>query len=331
MASFGSSIGLGLVALFSVCVGPSFGDGASPTAKKVPAIADAIVHELCGKSVAMLGESPLHGFGRTLQFKAGLVPRLIEECHYNAFFIESGIYDFLNIQKKLRSGQEVTEPMIAAAIGGLWATREVQPLIPFLLEKVKRGSVTVGGLDDQLGRGTYAQREMPSDLVEYLHGEEKTQCQATLARHTLWQYSETSPYSPKDKALILGCLDRIGTSLSNTSSSEAPLREYDRAMIDSLKRRFARDFRQDVRKGVDPRILDGNDRDRSMYLNFLWLHSRLPPHSKVIVWAATTHVAKNLTGISETKAWSLFVPIYSGNSRAAPSHSGSRHIPGAMP
>jgi hypothetical protein len=36
----------------------------------------------------------------------------------NAFFIESGIYDFLNIQRRLKSRQEVTEPMVAAAIGG---------------------------------------------------------------------------------------------------------------------------------------------------------------------------------------------------------------------
>jgi erythromycin esterase-like protein len=68
-------------------------------------------------------------------------------------------------------------------------------------------------------------------------------------------------------------------------------------MIESLKRSFARDFRQDLPKGADERILDGNDRDRSMYLNFRWLLSRLPGHSKVIVWAATTHVAKNRGGI----------------------------------
>jgi erythromycin esterase-like protein len=31
-----------------------------------------------------------------------------------------------------------------------------------------------------------------------------------------------------------------------------------------------------------------------MYLNFRWLHSRLPKQSKVIVWAATVHLAKVL-------------------------------------
>ena len=247
---------------------------------------DRVVSDLCGKSVAMLGESPLHGFGKTLEFKVELVRRLVGECHFNAFFIESGIYDFLNIQRRLRSGQEVTEPMVAAAIGGLWATREVQPLIPFLLEKAKSGNVVLGGLDDQLGRGTWAQRDLPADLTEHLTDEAKSRCLAILQRHTLWQYGSDSPYGPKDKALILGCLDRVDAS------------EYDAAMVDSLKRLFARDFRADVPAGADTRLLDGNDRDRSMYLNFQWLMARLPARSKVIVWAATTHVAKELSGVS---------------------------------
>jgi erythromycin esterase-like protein len=259
--------------------------------------AGPVVRQMCGKSVALIGESPVHGFGKTLEFKVEVVRQLIEQCHYNAVFFESGLYDYLNIQKQLKSGHDVTDSMIAAAIGGLWANKEVQPLIPFLRERVINGSLFLGGLDDQLGRGTWAQKEMPSDLVAYLEGSQKSHCLAILQKHMRWQYSDDSPYRPKDKALILGCLDGIETSLSKAPSGEAPFREYDMSMIDSLKRSFARDFRQDVPKGVDANTLDVNDRDRSMYLNFRWLLSQLPPHSKVIVWAATTHVAKDLSTV----------------------------------
>jgi erythromycin esterase-like protein len=68
-------------------------------------------------------------------------------------------------------------------------------------------------------------------------------------------------------------------------------------MIASLKRLIGRDFRLDLQKGAGERILFDNDRDRSMYLNFRWLLSRLPGHTKVIVWAATTHLAKDRSGI----------------------------------
>jgi erythromycin esterase-like protein len=283
----------------SICLGvaflPAAGQSAGPAAESKDI--DPVVHALCGKSVALLGESPVHGFGKTLEFKVELVRRLIDECHYDAFFIESGTYDFLNIQIRLKSGQEVTEKMIAAAIGGLWATREVQPLLPFLLDRAKAGGIVLGGLDDQLGKGTYAQSEMPSDLVGYLQGDEKARCLAILQRHTLWQYTDDSPYGPKDKALILGCLDSIETGLTKTPSSAAPFREYHKEMAESLKNLFGWDFRPNVPKGVDESILDRNDRDHWMYGNFQWLLSRLPAHSKVIVWAANVHVAKDLSGV----------------------------------
>src|SRR5690349_21215418 len=70
---------------------------------------ETVVHALCGKRVALLGESPVHGFGETLEFKAELVRRLVEQCHYNALFVESGTYDYIDIEAKLKSGQEVTD------------------------------------------------------------------------------------------------------------------------------------------------------------------------------------------------------------------------------
>jgi erythromycin esterase-like protein len=246
----------------------------------------------------------MHGFGKTLQFKVDIARRLVDECHYNAFFIESGAYDFLNIQKELKSRRTVTQPMIAAAIGGLWANRDVEPLIPFLLEKAQRGALVLGGLDDQLGRGSYAQREMPGDLVHYLQGDDRVNCLAILEKHTFWQYSSEAPYSPKDKALILGCLDKIEPKLSSATDSVA--RDYDRAMIENLKRSFARDFKQDAQFGGDLNAQLFNDRDQSMYMNFRWWMSRLPANSKVIVWTATTHAAKDLSGVPGQEK---FVPL----------------------
>jgi erythromycin esterase-like protein len=270
---------------------PSQFSGASA---RTESVADMVVHDMCGKRVALLGESPMHGFGRTLELKVEITRRLVNECGYNAFFIESGAYDFLNIQKALDSRQPVTEPMIAAAIGGLWANQEVAPLIPFLLEKAQRGTLKLGGLDDQLGRGTYAQQQMPSDLAALLAGDDRAQCLAILQKHMLWQYTNEAPYGPKDKALILGCLDKIERSLSSAGNAG---HAYERAMVENLKRCFARDFNEDLRPPADLETQSFNDRDRSMSMNFAWLMSRLPARSKVIVWTATVHGAKSLSGV----------------------------------
>lgn len=201
----------GSLAIALVSIGAFAADGATqqPGQPAMQSEIDAVVHDLCGKRVALLGESPLHGFGKTLEFKAELVRRLVDQCHYRAFFIESGIYDFLNIEKRLKSGERVDEVMVAAGIGGLWANREVEALIPFLLKEAQAGALVLGGLDDQLGRGTWAQREMPAELTSYLQGDDRPRCLAVLQKHLLWQYSSEAPYGPKDKALILDCLDKI--------------------------------------------------------------------------------------------------------------------------
>src|ERR1039458_7406849 len=71
MSSLRRLIALLLVTVYCACFGGSFAFGASPGAGKTPGISDAdlVVHELCGKRIALLGESPSHGYGRTLQFK----------------------------------------------------------------------------------------------------------------------------------------------------------------------------------------------------------------------------------------------------------------------
>ena len=235
---------------------------------------DHVVHDLCGKSVAMLGESGVHGFGKTLDFKVGLVQHLIAECHYNAFFIESPTYDFIHMQQKLEAGQSVTDSEITAAIGGLWATKEMQPLVPFLRSRLESGTLTLGGLDDQLGRGTWAVSDMPSELVQYLPDAQRSECLNALQAHMQGH--------PQDKAALLSCLDQMKSSSDGDSE-----------MIANLKRTLARDLDHDLAK-LDQRGPWMNERDRSMYLNFTRLLSQLPPRSKVIVWAASVHLAKKI-------------------------------------
>lgn len=257
-------------------------------------VIDRVVRDLCAKRVVLLGESPTHGFGEALALKTAVARRLIDECHFDAFLIESGAYDFLKIGKMLKSGRPVEQAAISAAVGGLWAHREVEPLLPFLLDKAQRGTLALGGLDDQLGRGTYAQQRMAVDLVESLRGDDRPRCLAILQRHTLWQYTDAAPYGPNDKALMLGCLDAIGRVLA---SGDSAANQYEMAMIQNFRRGLGREFRPDSLTGAALDLQNFNDRDRSMYTNFEWFMSRLPARTKVIVWTATTHAAKTLRAV----------------------------------
>ena len=275
---------------------PAWGQAATPSVKFNDI--EPVVHTLCGKRVALLGESPVHGFGETLEFKAELVRRLVGECHYNAVFMESGIYDFIHIEKVLKSGQPVTDQMVSAAIGGLWSNKEVQSLVPFLTQGVEAGSLTLGGLDDQIGAGTYASHAMASDLAQYLEGDDKSRCFGILQKHLSWLYTAAAPYNPSDKTKIVGCLNEIESHSSQASAGRKPWAEEDTAMVESLKRDIARDFTEDDFSKSGQEVKWMNDRDRSMYVNFKRLSSRLPPHSKIIMWGATVHLAKDLSGIN---------------------------------
>ena len=66
----------------------------------LPAAADTqlpprLLADLCGRQIVLLGESPTHGFGVSMRLKADLVRTLVERCHVDAVFFESGVYDFL--------------------------------------------------------------------------------------------------------------------------------------------------------------------------------------------------------------------------------------------
>lgn len=282
------------VTFFTVPTLRAEGQDAASTIKS--ADTNEVVHALCGKSVALLGEPPIHSFGNTLDFKVQLVRRLVNECHFNALFIESGIYDYIHIEQARSSGQDVSDSMISAAIGGLWANKEVQALVPFLTEKVKAGSLTLGGLDDQLGAGTWVSHEMSSDLVQPLEAGERERCSSILQRHMLGQYTDEAPYGPADKEKIVGCLTEIQEQLASARQKTKSI-DQSAVMLDSLQRNLARDFTEDDFTKKEQVLKWDNDRDRSMFLNYEWLRSQLPAKSKIIIWAATVHAAKDLSGI----------------------------------
>ncbi|AKF85548.1 hypothetical protein MFUL124B02_13465 [Myxococcus fulvus 124B02] len=251
---------------------------------------DRVVRDLCDKRVALLGEESHHGSARTLDFKVELTRRLVEECHYDAFFIEAGVYDFLRIQERLEAGQPITQDMVADAVGGLWANEEVAPLIPLLTRWLRAGTVVAGGIDDQVNRGTYAQREMTRELLPALAGPRRAECGEEIERYMSWRYDDTHRFTAANAARIQGCWAELAGRTSTSRSHGW--------MARNLERFFARQVAVMSR----PPPPDGgptdwstfNDRDQSMFSNLEWHLSQSPAPRKAIVWLATVHAAKDL-------------------------------------
>jgi erythromycin esterase-like protein len=298
----------------------------------------AAVHDLCNRDVALLGEAD-HGDGRTVAFKAALVRELVVRCHYNALLFEGSHYEFLNFSRRLRTGQNVSPEMVSAAIGGLWKfDRELAPLIPFLFERARSGRLVIGGIDDQLGgfEQPFANDGLPAELTAYLEGDRRALCREILRRRIYHDYQ--GPDSGPDRARERQCLAEIGQAVSRSEALGPTAREELLEMVANAERYIGRD--------ITDRARYIHERDRSMYLDFRWLAGRLPPRSRIIVWAATSHIAKDaaVTGdyvgarnlgsflheIYGQRAFALGFSAYSGSHRWGGSEP-TRNLPVAAP
>ncbi len=243
------------------------------------AMLDSIVDDLCNKQIVLLGEHPSHAFGRSFELKSRIVSRLIENCGFNVFLIESGIYGYLN----------GTPPDLHAAIKPLWSeTREFEPLIPFLAEKVRMKKLWMGGIDDQVDRNdTYARFQMEKDLTSILPVRDRENCLVQFQGSEMLHYPVSLPAT---EDALFGCLKEI----KRKSRTQEQLQ-----MAANLERMFLRSFQRE--RGAISEEKEWMERDRSMFLNVRWFLKRFPKNSKVIVWAANSHVAKAWSGSSGPK------------------------------
>ena len=286
--------------LLAGCAAPS----ASVAAGESPAVSDMerIVRDACDKRLVLLGEESHHGSARTIAFKVELTRRLVEECGYDSFLIEAGLYDFLHLRERLGAGAPVDEALLADAVGGMWANQEMAPLISFLTRRLAAGTLAVGGLDDQVSRGTYAQREMSRELMSYLSGPRQEACGAELERYMTWRYDDTHRFTAERASFIQGCSKELESMLVAPSTPVTPRTRGHLRMARNLDRFFERQAavmsRPPEQAGAARDWRDFDHRSRSMFMNLEAFLDESPRPRKTLVWLATIHAAKSLASLN---------------------------------
>jgi erythromycin esterase-like protein len=252
-------------------------------AAAAPALA-AAVRDMCGSEVAALGEPAGHGDGRTLAFKAALVRELVERCGFDAIFFEGSSYDFLELERRQRRGDPVTQAMVSSAVGGLWNRyAETQPLMTWLHERLTSGGLRLGGFDDQLGSAGafYSIAAMPAELSGLLASGRASACREEFRRRIHGEVGTSAP----ERAPLLTCIAEIRASLRTQSAGTETAERLH--MLANIERYAMRDWSDEAGHM--------RQRDHSMWLNYQWLRARLPRRSKVILWGATVHLARDAT------------------------------------
>jgi erythromycin esterase-like protein len=245
---------------------------------------DAAVRDLCHRQVAMLGEAS-HGDGATFAFKTRLIRRLVNECGYNAVFFEAGIYDFLELTRRLRAHEPATQAMLSSAVGGLWNRfAEMAPLLQFLFEQAQAGRLHLGGIDDQIGSvgAFFSNDDMQQLLTAGLPPARRDECRALMHRRLYWQYDDTQHHDAPEVARRQACLVDMGAAVVRAGGRERAARAQ---MIANMQSALAREFME------GDALTRG--RDLAMYRNLRWLAARLGPRAKIIIWTHNVHLARD--------------------------------------
>ncbi len=247
-------------------------------------IVDGVVNAVCQKQIVLLGELPTHGEAHTFDAKSKIADRLIAQCGFTAILFEAPVYDFIGLERDAET-RTATPEQLDNAIGRFWWTRELTPWRRALFEAAMRQRVVVGGLDDQVSiTSHYAKAALPRLIAAASSESTATECRQTVSRHVGWTYDAQNPFDEREQLRLQQCARNAADAAAANRSLDAA----DRVMLESFAR-YADRQRPGVRSG----------RDESMYRNLVWYLERLPANSRVVVWTATVHAARQRGSLSE--------------------------------
>jgi erythromycin esterase-like protein len=248
----------------------------------VARVADAV----CGKQVVILGELPSHGEARAFQAKAEIVQRLVDQCGFDALFFEAPMYDFVGFQEGVEQQIGVAS-QLDRAIGRFWWTRELINWRRWLFREATEGKLVLGGLDDQISvTSDYARATLPSLVAASSPPQSASVCKEAVARHLYWRYNMDEPFDEPERIRLQQCVRGAANAFIRVQANRGTPKQ---AMLESFAGYV------DRQRNASAPV----DRDEAMYRNALWYIGRMPVGSKVIIWTATVHAAREQGGLPQ--------------------------------
>jgi erythromycin esterase-like protein len=130
----------------------------------------------------------------------------------------------------------------------------------------------------------YAEAALPRLIAAASSESTATECRQTVSRNVGWTYDAKNPFDEREQLRLQQCArNAVDAAAANRSLDAA-----DRVMLESFARSADRQ-----RLGVTA------GRDDSMYRNLVWYLERLPANSRVVIWTATVHAARQRGSLAE--------------------------------
>ncbi len=257
--------------------------------------------------IVMLGEQS-HGDGTTFLAKSRLIKFLHQEMGFDVLAFESGLYDNWKAWHLLKEGEDPLQA-IERSVWPLWShSEQVQDLIDYLGKAVNGPRpLELAGVDNQF-TGSASRDFFVNDLKAFLEQigaetaplEEGARARTILQKGIEYAYWREPLPDSTEQSMVLDALRTMQREVeAHTSAQHNRNAAFWVQVLKSTMNEVGGTF-QDVRNYDD--ISSGNRRDAQMARNLVWLSEEYYPRRKLIVWAHTWHISRNLHRIQTSNS-----------------------------